>query len=271
MYTIGETIANLRKKHKMTQEQLAQIIGVSAQSVSKWENGTNMPDILLLPIIADIFGVSMDFLFGREKENGENVINPEKCLEKTCDSIMETLASSCFDSDFSESFDEFFRRYRNTLKSNTNNNSAVFRNHGTVFYNDSLGGLVIKRPRDGWSSLFECQETANAISLFADEDIRKLYCGIIKTGMNTFTLSHICKLSGIENSAAIAEKLEKTQIFRKNKIDVDGEIIDIYQPLGHGRQFFLVAIYALAKAYTDYKDSYFCLHGDINAFSDITK
>jgi len=271
MNTIGETIANLRKKHKMTQEQLAQIIGVSAQSVSKWGNGTNMPDIMLLPIIADIFGVSVDYLFGRGGANVGNSINPDKCLEKTCDSIMETLASSCYDSGFSESFDEFFRRYRNTLKSNTNNNSAVFRNHGTVFYNDSFGGLVIKRPHDGWSSLFECQETANAISLFADEDIRRIFCKIIKTGMNTFTLSHICKLSGIENSAAIAEKLEKTQIFRKNKIDVDGEIIDIYQPLGHGRQFFLVAIYALAKAYTEYKDQYVCFHGDINAFSDITK
>ncbi len=268
MNTIGESIANLRKKHGMTQEQLAQSIGVSAQSVSKWENGTNMPDILLLPIIADIFGVSVDTLYGRGSTNNENSINPDKCFEQTCDLIMETLAASCYNSNFSESFDEFLKRYRYALKNNTNNNSAVFRNHGTVFYNDRLGGLVIKRPQDGWSSLFECEETAKAMSLLVDEDIRKVYCGLIKSGMNTFTLSSVCKLSGIENTAVIAEKLEKCQMFRKNHIDIDGEIIDIYQPLGHGRQFFLVAIYALAKAYSDYIDSYFCLHDDVNAFYD---
>ena len=67
MCTIGEKIAELRKNRKMTQEELANVIGVSSQSISKWENNTTMPDILLLPIIAEIFEVTLDELFSIEK------------------------------------------------------------------------------------------------------------------------------------------------------------------------------------------------------------
>ena len=68
MEHFGENITLLRKKKGFTQEALAGLIGVSAQSVSKWENSTNMPDISLLPVLADIFQCSIDALFGRESE-----------------------------------------------------------------------------------------------------------------------------------------------------------------------------------------------------------
>ena len=61
---IGKQIAVLRKQNGMRQEDLATFVGVSVQAVSKWENG-GVPDIDLLPIIADFFSVSTDFLFGR--------------------------------------------------------------------------------------------------------------------------------------------------------------------------------------------------------------
>lgn len=64
MKKIGEKIRVLRKNKNMTQEELAEVLQVSAQSVSKWENQLSVPDISLLPIIARFFGVSMDELFG---------------------------------------------------------------------------------------------------------------------------------------------------------------------------------------------------------------
>ncbi len=63
--TIGSRIAELRKEKKITQEELAGVVGVSAQAVSKWERG-GVPDTELLPAIADYFGVTIDRLFGRE-------------------------------------------------------------------------------------------------------------------------------------------------------------------------------------------------------------
>lgn len=60
---VGGKIKKLRYKSGLTQEELASRLGISAQSVSKWETGVTMPDITLLPIIAGEFGVSVDELF----------------------------------------------------------------------------------------------------------------------------------------------------------------------------------------------------------------
>lgn len=63
MEIIARKIKMLRKNKSMTQEQLAEVLGVSSQAVSKWENGISVPDIELLPILARYFGITMDELF----------------------------------------------------------------------------------------------------------------------------------------------------------------------------------------------------------------
>ena len=62
--TLGENIRNLRNEQYITQEQLAEALGVSPQAVSRWENETTYPDILILPAIANFFDVTTDFLLG---------------------------------------------------------------------------------------------------------------------------------------------------------------------------------------------------------------
>lgn len=66
---LSERIVKLRKQLGMTQEQLAQRLGVTYQAVSKWENGQSCPDVALLPLLSDAFRVSMDELFGRSLKN----------------------------------------------------------------------------------------------------------------------------------------------------------------------------------------------------------
>lgn len=63
--SFGNQIAFFRKKHSLTQEVLAQRLGVTNQAVSKWESDQCCPDVMLLPKLADIFGTSVDELFGR--------------------------------------------------------------------------------------------------------------------------------------------------------------------------------------------------------------
>ena len=63
---LGENIRNLRLQHKLTQEQLADRLGVSYQSVSRWENGVTYPDIEFLPAIARHFSVTTDYLLGQD-------------------------------------------------------------------------------------------------------------------------------------------------------------------------------------------------------------
>ena len=63
---MNEIIVRYRKNLGLTQEALAQRLGVTNQAVSKWESGQSCPDIALLPALADIFGITLDQLFGRE-------------------------------------------------------------------------------------------------------------------------------------------------------------------------------------------------------------
>ena len=63
---IGEKIRTLRLQQKKTQEQLADRLGVSYQSVSRWENGITYPDIEFLPSIANYFSITLDYLMGQD-------------------------------------------------------------------------------------------------------------------------------------------------------------------------------------------------------------
>lgn len=63
MVKIGEKIKSLRKQRDISQEVLADYLGVTFQAVSKWETDTAMPDVALIPAIASFFGVSTDELF----------------------------------------------------------------------------------------------------------------------------------------------------------------------------------------------------------------
>lgn len=65
--TLGKRIAYHRKQIGLTQDALAEQLGITAQAVSKWENDISCPDIATLPRLADIFGITTDELLGREK------------------------------------------------------------------------------------------------------------------------------------------------------------------------------------------------------------
>ena len=95
---IGQKIKQLRYKAGLTQEQLAERLGVSAQSVSKWENAASMPDISLLPLLSEAFGVSIDELFDLTQEQKMRRIESRMDME-------EELAPDIF-----ADYEEFLRQ-----------------------------------------------------------------------------------------------------------------------------------------------------------------
>ena len=68
--TLPSNISKLRKERSMTQEQLAEALGITFASVSKWERGIATPELNLIAEMADLFGVSLDALVGFEVSNG---------------------------------------------------------------------------------------------------------------------------------------------------------------------------------------------------------
>ena len=81
--TLGKRIAANRKRLKLTQDQLAEQLGVTAQAVSKWENDLSCPDISTLPRLSAIFGVSTDALLGCESPTGTMVHEGEVVPEES--------------------------------------------------------------------------------------------------------------------------------------------------------------------------------------------
>ena len=69
---MGENIARFWKEKGWTQAELGERLGVSNQAVSKWESGATMPDVMLLPALADAFGIRIDDLFSRAVSADEN-------------------------------------------------------------------------------------------------------------------------------------------------------------------------------------------------------
>jgi len=76
--TMGQIIKRLRKERELTQEELAEQLGVTYQAISKWENDAGMPDISQVVPLATVFGVPTDVLFGRygtnDDEEAEKII-----------------------------------------------------------------------------------------------------------------------------------------------------------------------------------------------------
>lgn len=82
--TLGKRISSFRKQRNFTQSEFAELLGVTPQAVSKWENDISCPDITLLPDIADIFGITVDeLLTGKVKVvTTEKEKKPRKNIDK---------------------------------------------------------------------------------------------------------------------------------------------------------------------------------------------
>ena len=89
--SIGTNISELRREKGLTQQQLAEKLGVSGQSVSKWENDVCAPDVAQFPQLAELFGVSIDRLFGFRLSDGEEA---EAIVDRAdkCETLEESIA-----------------------------------------------------------------------------------------------------------------------------------------------------------------------------------
>jgi transcriptional regulator with XRE-family HTH domain len=72
---IGKHIKELRNRDGVTQDALAEALGVTGQAISKWENESGYPDIEYITPIANFFNVTIDQLFGHDRSESENKIN----------------------------------------------------------------------------------------------------------------------------------------------------------------------------------------------------
>ena len=93
--TIGKRIAALRREKNLIQDDLAQMLEVSPQAVSKWENDQTCPDISLLPKLAKILGVSVDeLLSGKQELQPVVTLVPEEQRKDIKDMMLRIVVDS---------------------------------------------------------------------------------------------------------------------------------------------------------------------------------
>lgn len=134
--TIGQTIKKLRKERNLTQEELAEQLNVTFQAVSKWENGTGLPDISQVIPIASVFGVSTAVLFGtigtNDNEDAKKILDYAYSLKG--DLTAETLKRVY------DALQEGLKKYPNNgwllMNSLEMGNSLAYPENGHVFHDE---------------------------------------------------------------------------------------------------------------------------------------
>lgn len=257
--SMGEIIAKLRKDTGLTQEQLAVMVGVSAQTVSKWETGTTMPDIMLLPVIADVFDVDIDFLFGRNRKSKIKKIykhNAHKELYNSFFEIMENLWQNAeTDTDVAENAKESIEY----LKTHPNTQTLVLSNiDGNGVFADCNIALTFTKNKDEIQSLYDDDSVWTALKRLADGETRAVFKFLLADCYKSFTAPCISAKTGIE--LPLVERALNNLLHLKliSRTDVAAEEGVIYVYRG-GQTHKLVLVYSLlAIAYRlgNYEESY---------------
>lgn len=91
---IANNITNLRKEKNLTQLEFANKLNYSDKAISKWERAESIPDIVVLKQIADLFGITVDYLLNEHTTNEKLIVIEDKIKSSTLNKISLSLLSA---------------------------------------------------------------------------------------------------------------------------------------------------------------------------------
>ena len=266
MTIIGETIARLRRERGMTQEALAESMGVSPQTISKWENSITCPDVSLLPVLADFFGVPVDALYGREAT--EKRVHPEDALDAVMEQVQRIIVKCfCFE-DGKAQIDELVEDHKASLKDGAMR-SVIESSRGSVIYmREPVGTMAIKRPEAGWNSLFTNEGNRKMLLVLADEAFRSAMAVILKKRMLTFTIPALCRMAGVEDAAHLEQMVQESGLFACKSLAIDESTLTYYElTQAEQKMYLLLAALLFTQDYVDYRNQHCYFRGSMDYFT----
>ncbi len=263
---IAENIAKLRRERGMTQEALAEVIGVSAQTISKWENSTTWPDVALLPVIADVFGVTIDALYGRE--DAMLAVSADKAIDRVIESVRSVIVGTIWNPETDGKFKENLERYCKVMQADHSQRSVVENDRDVLYFREAVGVLALRRPEEGWNSLFAHDESAALLRTLAEDDFRKAMGFILQKRLLTFTLPSLMKQCGAQDAARLEESLMASGCFVRRELMIDETPLTYYELVyGEMKLYLLYAVMAFAREYAEYAGNHYCFIGNSNYFT----
>lgn len=244
---IGAVISELRKAKGVTQEELAKYVGVSAQAVSKWENG-GVPDTELLPQIADFFEVSIDKLFGRCDSNINITAAIFEHIRKTkpdSEERFKAIFELCWDIErsifnFGGNVDAEILNggkindYELMNKPDDQQYSSILSDHGFSrmgIANRLQYFLFVPEIKDKAKGLFDNIDYIGLFKYLSDKDIFNAFLLLFKRdSKKAFTENLFVKELDVdaEKTTEIIKVLLKYHLVKKTQIELDDEIKDVY-------------------------------------------
>ncbi|MBR5869541.1 MAG: helix-turn-helix transcriptional regulator [Clostridia bacterium] len=254
MIDIGKQITILRRERDMTQEQLANLIGVSAQTVSKWECATTMPDILLLPILSEIFNISIDALFGLEPKNDTAALHTDK-TEAAIDDLL--LRMWCEGTPKKEANFQI-TQMRNILDNNRETQSMWLTSNASGIFVDKEIAVVNRMPRDIQMQALDRDQAVSFLSDCVKPNVMRMLQYMIENNSRAFTAATAasrCALSEEEATDAL-DTLWYYNFTRRETVELPDGTINVYRSFGEYKLLLLSAMFSLADKLADYKESY---------------
>ena len=262
---IAASIARLRRERGMTQEALAEVIGVSPQTISKWENSTTYPDVALLPVLADVFGVTIDVLYGREMQQS---LLPENAIDNVIEHARRTFVGVCYNPELDGKFEDQLAQYKKVMQADPRHRSVIENDRDVLYFREKLGVLALRKPEEGWSSLFSHTENADLLRLLADEDFRRAMQVIISRRMLNFTLPSLAKMAEVEDAERLGVMLEASQLFAQRELLIDEVPLSFYElTQGESKLYLLYAVLAFAQELMTYEGVHYCFIGNSQYFT----
>lgn len=256
MTELGKQITALRREKEMTQETLANLIGVSAQTVSKWECGTTMPDILLLPVLADVFGVSIDALFGIERKPSADVLHTEKA-EAAIDDLLRLMW--CEGAPENE-VNHNILRMRESLDANHAAQSMWLAPNYTGIYVDADIAAVCRLSREEQLKSLDAPEAARFLASLARPAVRRVMQYQLSNNGRAFTAETAAARCGIEKEEAEAAlgALVQFGFTRYQKVELpDGDKpLAVYSLYGEHKLMPLAVLMRLADKLATWQEQY---------------
>ena len=263
MTNIGETIAKLRHERSMTQEALAETLCVSPQTISKWENSVNLPDVQMLPLIADVFGVRVDALFGREEQHQQRL--PEHVSDAAVEAVKRLIAG--LSQPEGESREAYWARYNGMMREDERTRSAICCGQDVVYVRETIGALALRRPKDGWHTLLRSDSAARAIRLLANADFRRALACVLEHRLRDFTLPFLCQKAGVEDAEALERCLLDSGLFEVRELMVDDRPMSFYALTNYNdRLLALFAALAYSAEFADWEGIFCCYYSSSDIF-----
>ena len=264
--TIGKNIADLRKNSGMTQEQLAETLGVSSQTISKWENEVTMPDIMLLPVIAGCFDITVDELYcGKKPTNKRQAIDYDDIPEMLYEAVIELTQRGWVDTVDEKDIEMEKERMKSYLAQNRQVKTATFSNkRGAVVATSEIG--LLHRGKANADQLLQ-EGIGRVLAFLSKATVRRVFAYEMENMTKPVTAPYVAKKCDIslEEAAQALELLTEIHVNHPTDVMLDeNNSVRMYALNSDESIMYVLMILKTARLLDENEQHYFNYRGSYN-------